>query len=461
MIRVDRTQGGMSFGKTRIELECFQRSLTRAVEKLARRRIHEPAPVQRRLRDPRPRFRKLRICCKRALIESDRSFGIAFSKADAPQVELVRVQVPRRPVGESDLIRLREHCRERAGNFAGDPVLNREDVRISIIELSRPERRAVRCSQQARSDPDAIAAVMDDSVENGLDIELARRRERVIIQLAVCPDRGSRTDLESGYVAQAGDERVRHADFQRLVPLRRDDRLEWKDGKRVDSDARGRDLFAPLLAKQQKRRERKDQKSEDQKGDSAPCTRLPCVRLLHGDRGSRCRSLFEHRFNAAVHDSSNRRGQLISAARDRGDVPLAGGSLAEGLAEAGDLKCETPLIDNRVGPDSAEDRILFDHSPVPHHEQSENVESLGSEADRGPVAPQHPPRAVEDERSKRIREALGFHFEEERPVFYRFRARAGAGPWTRALPVLRRGGPRAAPATQHRCSFLYPESKTF
>jgi hypothetical protein len=109
-----------------------------------------------------------------------------------------------------------------------------QHVRIVLVEVAGPARRAVGDGEHLRADADALAGDADGAGDDVVGPQLAAGRERVEVVALIAQDarRGAHGDLPD--VRQARDERVgqSHAEilFARAAPRSRADEAQGEDG---------------------------------------------------------------------------------------------------------------------------------------------------------------------------------------------------------------------------------------
>src|SRR6185437_824987 len=84
---------------------------------------------------------------------------------------------------------------------------------------------------------------------------------------------------------------------------------------------------------------------------------------------------------------ANGRYELISAARDRRDIPVVATAFTEGTPESRDVLIEVVFLDCGVSPHGTHQFVLVDHGPDVLNEVRQRIERLRSKRDPHAIAP--------------------------------------------------------------------------
>ena len=112
---------------------------------------------------------------------------------------------------------------ERIRDPLGQAVLDREEVAAALVEGLGPQRRAVAHPQQPGVDPEARRLALQAAFDDRFGPHGARHGERVRLA-APSQDGAKGPDDQARHRAEAGDQEIGHAAFQRRVGLARRER---------------------------------------------------------------------------------------------------------------------------------------------------------------------------------------------------------------------------------------------
>ena len=247
--------------------------------------------------------------------------------------------------------------RERFRNAGRNRVLHFEDIREGLVEYLRPELAAVDHAQQMHRNAQVVVLTLNQAIEHGVDLELAARGERILIDSRVTAHRAERRDDLVAALRQLRDERVRHAEFERRIALLRHERLEGQDRER----AHWRLGAGGVVELQHHRTDReRGEQQEHHSGEPLPAA----LARLH----RRQRLALPHLGD-----------EPVALAGQSCDVAVLAAFLAEELPECGNDLREAVLFDDRARPDRPEQRVLVERLAGMLDEIDQRIERLAGQ----------------------------------------------------------------------------------
>lgn len=248
--------------------------------------------------------------------------------------------------------------RQSRPDFRGNRILHRENVAELLFVTVRPELLAVVDSEQARRHPQLTGIALNVAFEHRVHTERSTGGQRVLLRTRVAAHRTQRTHHQIAGV-EPGNQRLGHAELERLVAIRGGQRLERQDCERRHRARRS--LRGSSGTPEGDQGGHGDQQGHAARGRQQQPAALPAACTRRDQRWGRIGSrLGCFGCDSACRCADHIRDELVATSRHGRNEALPGRFVFQSAAQCRDRDVEIAVVDHRRGPQGIGQRLACD-----------------------------------------------------------------------------------------------------